>query len=52
VISHVTHITSGSKREATLASYGFMDQIFLGLYLNICCGSVKFYNFLRLFVYY
>jgi hypothetical protein len=55
VISHVTHATSGSELKETAKhrqSLDFMARTFLGCYMGIYCPSVKFYEFLRLFVYY
>jgi hypothetical protein len=55
VISHVTHATSGSELKETAKrrqSLDFMARTFLGCYMDIYCPSVKFYEFLRLFVYY
>jgi hypothetical protein len=52
VISRVTYATSESEIEEMMTSCEFYgSNIFLGLYVDICCASVNFHEFLRLFVY-
>jgi hypothetical protein len=51
MISRVTYATSESEMEEMMTYYGFFGpNIFLS-YMDICCASLKFHEFLRLFAY-
>jgi hypothetical protein len=52
VISCVNYVTCESEIEEMMVYRGFHYETFLELYVVISCGSVKFCEFLRLFVYY